>query len=129
MRSNLESDLRSRYSHMISSLRSDPINYCGIQCDDGWYHIIDDLLSRISFIKAVRNVMVRQIKEKFGLLRVYCSVDAEQSVRNQILKIIRDFEDLSGTVCEICGKQSTVVTASNGRLQSLCREHLNGDLP
>ena len=119
----------------------------GLECDDGWYDLIHDLCKEIdeAYLEAGRkmNLIVIQIKEKFGTLRFYYDfegkshsihafdifgVDGGCSVRNlpkgddfenRIADIVRKYEKKSGSVCEVCGSEGKL-RPELGYVQTLC---------
>jgi len=68
----------------------------GISTGDGWFHIIDQLCERL--MQLDHPVEFAQIKEKFGLLRVY--LDNYSTESDDLLAWA---ERASGTTCERCG--------------------------
>lgn len=74
----------------------------GFECGDGWFFIIDKLCSSIqNYVtnnKKPQPVVV-QVKEKFGTLRLYIE-DSDQLIDGMIWFA----EDISGVVCELCGR-------------------------
>jgi hypothetical protein len=85
----------------------------GCECGDGWFKLIHDLSYHIyygcknenipmgSSIVEPWNFYLTQVKEKYGTLRVYCSVNYDW-----IDKLIEKAEELSETTCEVCGKEA-----------------------
>lgn len=72
----------------------------GIDCDKGWYHIIDTLCSRLQRLTKEGHPQVEfvQVKEKFGGLRVY--VHQASDLQYELI----DFaEEMSYAICEKCG--------------------------
>lgn len=116
----------------------------GFACGDGWFNIIDKLCANIQHhidwtvkqrswdtqwneehpdekrkvTKAVPQVEVVQVKEKFGGLRFYYHGGDER-----IRGMVQLAESLSYTACEICG--STAKPNSSGYIQTLCETHRN----
>ena len=86
----------------------------GIECGDGWLELIDTLCHYFEdklINKEVKRITFAQIKEKFGLLRVYFNVHFPQApdVRNNSLyeelhHTVNTIETLSSIVCEDCGQ-------------------------
>ena len=77
-----------------------------IECHSGWYNIIDSLAQSIesytkyslTYEKPEDELQFSQIKEKFGILRIYMN-NADETITNMI-----DLsESFSATVCECCG--------------------------
>ena len=92
---------------------------CGINCDDGWYKIIDELCSAIQkYIDKnnVRQVEAVQVKEKFGLLCFYTNYGDEK-----IWKIINSSEEKSDNTCELCGSTKEI-GKTEGYILTLCRK-------
>lgn len=92
----------------------------GIQCGDGWFSLIDRLLRRIQIHAddVELQPVVLQIKEKLGALRVYWR-DADDVVRG----ITYFAEDLSETVCEVCGHPGAIVSNRCGARRTRCESH------
>jgi rubrerythrin len=95
--------------------------YWGIETGDGWYQIIYDLCTKIK----EEDVHFTQIKEKFGLARVY--VD---NWTDEVSKAINEAEDQSAITCEYCGTQENVSQEGSWikTLCPFCRGKKNGDL-
>ena len=75
----------------------------GIECDNGWYDILDEMMAKIASLNLPPEFTFSQIKEKFATLRVYTSYCDER-----VEKIIEEAEAKSAVTCEICGKPGTV---------------------
>lgn len=71
---------------------------CPIDCGDGWKKIIEDLCREVN--KANKDLIVVQIKEKFGTLRFYTTYETDE-----VFELIRKAEKLSESTCENCGKE------------------------
>jgi hypothetical protein len=76
--------------------------YGGISCGLGWFNILNQLCqniqSRLDWHPEVEQVVVEQVKEKFGGLRFYISGGDEY-----IQGLVRMAESISGVTCESCG--------------------------
>lgn len=92
----------------------------GIQCGDGWWHLVDRLLNRAQVHADERGFqpVVLQIKEKQGALRVYWR-DADEFIRGMTWFA----EDLSASICEVCGLPGTLVTNRRGGRRTRCEPH------
>lgn len=121
----------------------------GCECSGGWYQLIHDLCQEITEKyhekKLPIDLVILQIKEKWGSLRFYYSypdvpsffhafdsmdgtgirffsnidnVD-EKEIRHDIAEIVSKYEQLSKTVCEICG-QPGELRLDLRRKQTLC---------
>lgn len=94
----------------------------GFDCGDGWYNIIKALCANIQNHidwkekqgKAVPQVVVDQVKEKFGTLRFYYS-GGDDYVRG----LVSMAESMSGVTCENCGAQATVQN-NGGWYRAIC---------
>ena len=89
----------------------------GFECDQGWYPIIIDALSKMEQLDLPEDFRITQIKEKFGTLRIYTNITIPA-----VTSIITEAEDLAAKTCEICGKPGTL-DRSSGYYQVLCPEH------
>ena len=97
------SDIEGLFARHKPALSAYDMN--GIECEKGWDRILGPLLHCIKHLDPKCQIL--QIKEKFGLLRVYVSPSATCPPINfdHIHEIISWAEHYSGTVCERCGKQ------------------------
>lgn len=86
-----------------------PLDYWGIECDDGWFGIIDQLAAACEAeIQKMADAGIEshawprsaQIKEKFGGLRFYLNGPLDEAVWAQI----READEKSFQVCESCGQ-------------------------
>jgi hypothetical protein len=75
----------------------------------GWHSILADLDRKLIEILDgwdLSKLEIVQIKEKFGGLRVYYvqnSVDLNKETLEKIIAAVREAEERSLTVCEVCG--------------------------
>ena len=79
-----------------------PYELFGIECGDGWKKLYEPILRYIENYNKnteYNPIIVRQIKEKFGSLRIYLS-----HYTNELREMIDKAEDESEYVCETCGK-------------------------
>lgn len=73
----------------------------GLETGDGWLGILDDLFTKIAEVvrrDKLRAFEIRQIKEKFGTLRVYIG-----GGNDKIYALIREAEKRASETCEQCG--------------------------
>ena len=120
MKQELQDKLIKKYPFMkrkkIIRYNADTTTYdfYGIETEDGWYDLIDRLLSKIG------PVNVHQIKEKFGALRFYC--DPIAPIENsELYDEIHKAEAESTTICEQCGKPGKLRN-KNGWFRTICDE-------
>ena len=104
----------------------------GFECGDGWFDIINQLCQNIQhhinwkneqFDKygkgsEVQQVVVEQVKEKFGTLRFYY-----QGGDDYIGGLVAMAESISGVTCEECGDKGE--SSSEGWIKVLCEDHRN----
>jgi hypothetical protein len=92
----------------------------GIDCNDGWFHIINNLCFSIysyckNYDKPCPDVV--QVKEKFGTLRFYVN-----NGDDTIHQLINFAEGMSVSTCEICGNIGR--TVGGGWVSTLCDKHI-----
>lgn len=84
----------------------------GCECEDGWFDLLYGLCSEITEVYkrygAAADIVVEQIKEKYGELRFYYGYEAasenHSNLYREVNEIIRKYEESSSRVCEKCGK-------------------------
>lgn len=76
------------------------------QCHDGWFNLIWEMSQRIELEinrmekeGCLKTPSVTQVKEKFGLLRVYMT-----SYPESVDRAIKEAVERSKVTCEVCGK-------------------------
>lgn len=85
----------------------------------GWYGLVNKIFDRLQLEKD-KHIVVDQVKEKWGVLRVYTSPMDEE-----IDKFIISVESESYKICEQCGN-SGHLSVKNGLYKVVCEEHGNG---
>lgn len=109
-----EKYMETKYPKMLSE------GYGGFAIGKGWYQIVDSLCNQIqnylNWQKEVPQVIVTQIKEKFGGLRFYYNGGDEK-----IDGMVRMAEEWAEHTCEECGKPGH--ERSGGWIKTLCDEH------
>jgi hypothetical protein len=78
----------------------------GLACGDGWFNILDQLCQNIQRHidwknrdeELVAQVVVEQVKEKFGTLRFYY-----RGGDDYVSGLVSMAESMSGVTCETCG--------------------------
>jgi len=95
----------------------------GFQVSPGWSNLVALLCARVDTIlqsTPEASMQVKQVKEKFGRLRFYYSIqDAPSSVRDAIWQTVEQAENASGVCCEKCGKHAET-TSDRGWLRTVC---------
>ena len=112
MKKELQNQLFEKHSKLF--VDGTIVEQRGIECDDGWYQLIDNTLAGISVI--CPEASVEQIKQKFGGLRCYTTGNLE------LLDWFRDgMGALSFHICEVCGQYGKLRNV--GGVQTLCDKH------
>jgi hypothetical protein len=98
--------------------------YGGFACGEGWWPILEELCGQIQHhldwknkqSEVVPQVVVAQIKEKFGGLRFYYDGGDDE-----ISGMVRMAESWAGHSCETCGSPGT--RRDGGWIRTLCDHH------
>ena len=121
MSPELTTELFNKYSIIFEgknkSIRESLLPF-GLECDDGWYVLLDTLCSRLAVLEPQPTVI--QVKEKYGTLRFYISGTDEA------FDLVDKAEAESATICETCGKEGKLCTTTGnayGWFKTLCVEH------
>jgi len=159
MDKNLQDILFEKYSFLKKSKGNSPREYFywGIECENGWFDLLDNLFKEIEKLDIKVNVF--QIKEKFGGLRFYYSCMTNEFswdfsfafnkitkykiqrlvdfIRNKIFRyktkeeilhdLIMEYENKSYNTCERCGNLGSLRT-NTGWYRVLCLEHYLSEL-
>lgn len=117
-------ELIAKYPELFKQVHLPENQTCmcwGICCDKGWYPIIDKLCAALMGCAEDEETdppSFSQIKEKFGLLRIYLDGATER-----MWKQVAHAEWASGCVCEQCGSTEDVTTRSRGGwILTLCKK-------
>ena len=113
--------IEENYKYMVNyqDAAQNPIMWKrqGVQCDEGWYPLIKQMIDIISKLDIRKEVNIFQIKEKFGTFRFYFN---EQDVSNKYIKeVVDDFTIKINETCEWCGMPGTLVN-NEERCKTLC---------
>lgn len=92
----------------------------GAGVNPGWEPLVDELHAKVLEIDP--NVVVEQVKEKFGGLRYY--FDSELGYK-AIEPTVREYEIRASQTCEVCGETDGTETDAfgSGWLNTLCPKH------
>ena len=128
MKVELQNKLVTKYSKFFEYLKDYdgpmiPMSF-GIECNDGWYFILDSLMNNIqNYIKwnNKKNINVTQIKEKFGALCFYYDNGDEY-----IDGMISLATSISLRTCEFCGATHNVGHTTGG-VYTICKECFDSD--
>jgi hypothetical protein len=108
--------LQERYSNLLQ--------IDNIDCEIGWFDLIDKTLSEILMICCDTGEEVKfiTIKEKFGGLRMFYKTSSEdENFLQKIDDCIYNAENESYTVCEVCGEEGKV--REGNRIMTRCNDH------
>jgi hypothetical protein len=95
---SIEERLRERHPNLMRDVT------CGCFCGEGWFDLIDSLLTDIESLNQDKSIKVNQIKEKFGGLRIYLNHYGEDmTIASRISDLINIARAASTTTCESCG--------------------------
>lgn len=134
---------QSLQEQKANSRISDLYGTFGCETGDGWYDLLRDMCREITeaYQKGGEpiNLVVDQVKEKFGTLRFYYHFEGhaqtlhafdflggssmrfqqqENNLQKEIANIVRNAEKQSGTICEKCGKPGSL--RKGQRILTLC---------
>jgi hypothetical protein len=139
MRQELDEALCAKYPKMLRDRHADKraTAMCwGFECGDGWYNLLDALMANIQghidwrerqrayaieqksrkIPDEVPQVVLSQVKEKFGTLSFYYSGGDER-----IFGMVMLAETISGQTCEWCGSPGQ--RRNGGWIRTLCDKH------
>jgi hypothetical protein len=127
MKQELDELLCKKYPKMFVNRHADMTTTAmcwGFECGDGWFNIIDQLCANIqSHIdwknkekEVVPQVVVVQVKEKFGGLRFY--YDGGDDYIHGLAMMA---ESMSEVTCETCGNPGK--RQGGGWVYTACEEH------
>jgi len=117
----LVEDFPNLYQDRYKSMQETAMCW-GFDVDDGWYNLIRELSEKLEKLIKLEpedtwaQFRAVQVKEKFGSLRFYMSVETEE-----MEKEISNAEDKSSVTCEFCGNPGTI--KGRGWLKCVCPEH------
>ena len=132
MRQELDELLCEKYPKMMVN-RHKPMTQTamcwGFECGDGWYNILNQLMSQIQHHVDWKNrdtkvvdgcvqVTLDQVKEKFGTLRFYYT-GGDDHIRG----LVSMAEAMSSVTCEKCGNAG--LFRGKGWYYTSCEEHAN----
>jgi hypothetical protein len=127
MHPDLDRALCERYPKLFAR-RQDPTSCMseGFACREGWYHLLDGLCSQLQRDTdqlGAPQLIVTQVKQKFGTLRFYVRPAATRRQQGMIELAYT----LSGRICEICGApaqwRGAEEAARGGLIATRCDAH------
>jgi len=90
-----------------------------LSVSEGWHFLIHKIFDRLES-ETDKHIIVDQVKEKWGVLRVYTS-PMDEDVDNFIISV----QSESYKICEECGKVGKL-SVKNGRYKVVCEDHNEG---
>ena len=99
----------------------EPYELFGVECDKGWYHIINpifDYIEKYNKENPDNKIKVLQVKEKFGMLCYYVSYGDKT-----LFDMIEKAEKESWETCEHCGSKENVIH-TEGWIWTVCKDCL-----
>lgn len=101
-----------------------PYELFGIECGEGWKGLYQPIIDYIDKYNEDHDekIEIHQVKEKFGGLRFYVNFYTDE-----LRTMIRDAEERSYNICEVCGKHIDKPITENYWIYAECEEcHKNG---
>lgn len=160
MRRELQAILENDFEFMKRSPEKEQTIYqkWSFECGSGWFMLIYQMASEINgaYIEAETepDIIIQQIKQKFGVLRTYISYpdalynlhaidiintgtsfrfqsdndaisEKVKALRKEITDIIKKYEDKSRFTCESCGSSTGILRTELPWIRTLCNDCLN----
>jgi len=127
MKQEFDELLCARYPKLMANRQKtmqETCMYWGFECGDGWFDILDQLMANIQKhidLKekqglSIPQVVVDQVKEKFGTLSFYYTGGDEY-----IFGLVSMASSMSGVTCEACGKPGK--QTGDSWIKTRCEEH------
>ena len=77
-------------------------------CPQGWHNLVLDLCDELKHKLIQHGIFdkyrVAEAKEKYYMLRWYDYLEDAESMPEDIIKLVRSFEEKSSHICMICGR-------------------------
>ena len=126
MTPELQKQLEAKYPVSFSR-KTTCIEQRGIECDDGWYDVLDRMFSKIEPLISNLNQRdlhdrfdIAQIKEKFGRLTIYLRSDVPG-----VEDAVKEAYEEASSICESCGGKGSI--RPGGWLRTACERCLARD--
>jgi hypothetical protein len=124
MKQELDALLCEKYPKMMVNRNKHMTETCmcwGFECGDGWYNILNSLMGNIQGHidwknkkeEVVPQVILDQVKEKFGTLRFYYT-GGDDYIRG----LVSMAESMSAITCESCGNPGK--QTHGGWIKTIC---------
>lgn len=111
MNEQLQNKLFEKYPNQYKNVKH-------IDCEDGWYNIIDNCCLSIDYHIKTKNIdfFWSQQKSKFGGLRLY-NYGADEFISG----VVRASENMSHSICQFCGNKGIICHKGNW-YETLCEK-------
>lgn len=137
MDTKLEKELSERFPLILRDMGGDPKRTCmawGIECGDGWHRLLETAMEKIQFVcdSSAKSghpaqLVATQIKEKYGTLRFYYSVEGSCPVAEGVLEdVVSSAELASSRICEVTGEPGDLCVRG-GWYRTLSRPRARAD--
>jgi len=107
------------FEYMFKTSDREPVYYYSIEFNEGWNDLLYEMCSKIAKIDKKKLFRFSQIKEKFGLARIY-----HNNINRKIDKLVYSYENKSGKICEICGEKGKMRSLNHWYFTN-CDKHYN----
>jgi hypothetical protein len=97
-REKFQDDLIRDFSEYFT-LRGESTLISLVRVEPGWFRLIEELLREMK--SREMELVIHQIKEKFGCIRIYISFNDNP----EIYDLIDEYSEKSRRICERCGSQ------------------------
>jgi len=122
---NLENEayFKNVYPKLLAKENARHEDFWGFECADGWFNLLNLLMQNIQSHcdwkqDTCPQVIVKQVKEKFGTLRFYYEGGDEY-----VAGLVALAESMSGIMCEGCGAPAKTSGGLNGKgwIKTMCQ--------
>lgn len=98
--------------------------FWGFEVPPTWMYAIEKFLQQTKFHHEKNNykINILQIKEKFGCLRIYATVENENDDRNILTEMISYAKAITDHTCAECGKMQVGLRTRKDWISYLCDE-------
>lgn len=115
------------YSSVDTEFTGIPFDMFGIECGEGWYHLIEPIVKYIDDYNSkiddtMKQIHITQIKEKYARLEIYVSYGTKE-----LYDMIEKAGDESELTCEYCGTKENV-GCTQGYYQTLCYDCIKDEV-
>jgi hypothetical protein len=97
----------------------DSVDFEEFECNSGWNTLISTALDTIESHLISGYIVLDQVKEKFGTLRIYYTDYSNDP--DYVSGVIDLAENMSAYICEECGRPG--ITRNLPWIQTLCENH------